>query len=108
LNADDAATLFDEHNADRARYRARVVFDSTFSGPAHARRLVDEALKADWPITVVHIDRRLEDAFLSMLERSRGEERMVGIEQMIHAHQGAAETAHSARGMREGLIACAI
>jgi hypothetical protein len=145
LNADDAAALFGEYNADRARYRvavhpaatwvrdelfrralaeapvddtrrvvftaggnavgkssalaysqarhwAHVVFDSTFSGPAHARHLVDKALAADWPITVVHIDRRLEDAFLSMLERSRREGRVVGIEQMIHSHRGAAET----------------
>ena len=176
LNADDAAPLFAECNADRARFRvavhpaatwvrdelfrpalaqtppdvtrrvvftagrnavgkssalaysqaghwAHVVFDSTFSSAAHARRLIDRALAADWPNTVVHVDRRLEDAFVSMLERARGEGRVVGIEQMIHSHRGAAETVggladgfrhhvrcdfrflvNSAKGIREGSI----
>jgi hypothetical protein len=145
LNADDAATLFGEYNADRARYRvavhpaatwvrdelfrralaappaedtdrvvftagsnaagkssaiaysqarqwAHVVLDSTFSDPAHARRLVDTVIAARWPITVLYIGRPLEEAFLSMLDRSRQEGRVVGIGQMIHSHRGAAET----------------
>ena len=145
LNADDAATLFNEYNGDRARYRvavhpaatwvrdelfrralaeipaedtgrvvftagsnaagkssaiaysearqwAHVVLDSTFSDPAHARRLVDAVLGARWPITVLYIGRPLEEAFLSMLDRSRQEGRLVGIGQMIHSHRGAAET----------------
>ena len=145
LNADDAATLFGEYNADRARYRvavhpaatwvrdelfrralaevpvgrrarvvftaggnavgkstalrfslaqtwAHVVFDSTFSNPAHARRMVDLVLTASWPITVMHVERPLGDALLSMLERGRIEGRVVSINQMIHSHRGAAES----------------
>jgi hypothetical protein len=114
LNADDAATLFDEYNQDRAKYRvavhsaatwirdelfrralaerapkgrnrvvftaggnaagkstaiaftrdgsgAQVVFDSTFSNPEHARRLVDQALAAKKRVTVLYVNRPLED-----------------------------------------------
>ncbi len=145
LNADDAATLFGEYNADRARHRvavhpaatwvrdelfrralaqtpvgrrgrvvftaggnavgkttalrfslahtwAHVVFDSTFSNPAHARRMVELVFAASWPITVMHVERPLGDALLSMLERGRIEGRVVSIDQMIHSHRGAAES----------------
>ena len=145
LNADDAATLFDEYNCDRAKYRvavhpaatwirdklfrralaefvpgrkarvvftaggnavgkstalgfsqarrwAHVVFDSTFSNADHARGLVEQVLAAGWRITVMHVDRPLGEAFLAMLDRSRQEGRVVGIEQMIHSHRGAAES----------------
>ena len=145
LNADDAATLFDEYNQDPAKYRvavhpaatwirdelfrralaerapegrnrvvftaggnaagkstaisftkdgsgAQVVFDSTFSNPGHAQRLVDQALAANKRITVLYVDRPLEDAFLGMLERARREGRVVTISQLIGSHQGAAES----------------
>jgi hypothetical protein len=145
LNADDAATLFDEYNRDPAKYRvavhpaatwirdelfrraiaerapegknrvvftaggnaagkstaisftqeesrAQVVFDSTFSNPEHAQRLVDQALAADKRITVLYVDRPLEDAFRGMLERAGREGRLVTISQLIGSHRGAAET----------------
>ena len=125
LNADDAATLFDEYNQDRTKYRvavhpaatwirdelfrgalaerapegrnrvvftaggnaagkstalaftkdgwgAQVVLDSTFSNPQHARRLVDQALAADKRITVLYVDRPLEDAFRGMRLQADG------------------------------------
>jgi hypothetical protein len=112
LNADNAATLLDEYNQNRAKYReavhpaatwirdelfrralevkaadernrvvftagsnaagkstalsftgervrAHVIFDSTFSNPMHARRLVDQALGAGKRITVLYIHRPL-------------------------------------------------
>jgi hypothetical protein len=144
LNADDAATLFDEYNGDRARYRvavhpaatwvrdelfrqrltaasgegayivftagcnaagktkvirssrvcksAHAVFDSTFSNLGHARRLVARALVANWRITVLHIDRPLDEALPGILERSRFEGRLVRIGQIVHSHRGAPET----------------
>ncbi len=148
LNADDAATLFDGYNQDRARYRvavhpaatwirdelfrralastvlkpaarvvftaggnavgkttalefsrarqfAHVVFDSTFSSPAHARSLVDRVLATGWPITIMHVDRPLDATLLAMLDRARTEGRLVRIEQIIHSHRGAAETVRS-------------
>jgi hypothetical protein len=151
LNADDAATLFDEYNADRARYRvavhpaatwirdelfrralgvrapqgrnrvvftagsnaagkstaiefsaartlAQCVFDSTLSNPEHAETLIRQALTADKRISIVHVNRPLDDALLGMLERGRHEGRVVTIEQMIRSHRGAAETVQSLWG----------
>jgi hypothetical protein len=145
LNADDAATLFDEYIQDPAKYRvavhtaatwirdelfrralaetaperrnrvvftsggnaagkstaisftkdgsgAQVVFDSTFSNPDHSRRLVDQALAAGKRVTVLYVDRPLEDAFHGMLERAGREGRVVTISQLIGSHRGAAET----------------
>jgi hypothetical protein len=145
LNADDAATLFDGYNKDRARFRvavhpaatwirdelfrrsiaepapagkqsvvftagsnaagkstalsftgvereALVVFDSTLSNPAHARTLIGQALAVCRPVTILYIDRPLDDALLATLERGRREGRLVTIEQLIHSHRGAAET----------------
>jgi len=145
LNADDAATLFDEYSQDRARYRvavhpaaisirdelfrralaesapegrnrvvftaggnaagkstaisftqeasrAQVVFDSTFSNWEHALSLVDQALAADKRVTVLYVNRPLEDAFLGMLDRAGREGRVVTISQLIGSHRGAAAT----------------
>ncbi|HXB69203.1 MAG TPA: zeta toxin family protein [Candidatus Acidoferrales bacterium] len=145
LNADDAATLFDEYNKDPAKYRvavhpaatwvrdelfsqalaaeapkgknrvvftaggnavgkstalavtgiakrAQVVFDSTFSNPEHAQRLVDQALGAVKTITVVFISRPLDETFRAMLDRARVQGRIVTIEQLIGSHRGAAQT----------------
>jgi hypothetical protein len=148
LNADDAATLFDEYNQDRAKYRVAVhpaavwirdelfrralrerapegknhvvfmaggnaagkstairythiaedsqaVFDSTFSNPVHARYLIDQALAADKRVTIVYVNRPLEDTLLGMLERSEREVRLVPIEQIVSSHRGSAETTRS-------------
>lgn len=142
LNADDAATLFEEYNQDREKYRvavhpaatwirdelfrralkeklpkersrvlftagsnaagkstalsftqeairAQAVFDSTFSNPAHARHLIDQALAAGKRITVLYVNRRLEETLLGMLERAGREGRVVTIDQMLNSHQGA-------------------
>jgi hypothetical protein len=144
LNADDAATLFDEYNQDRAKYReavhpaatwirdelferalartapkgrnrvvftaggnaagkstalavtpsakhAQVVFDSTFSNPEHARRLMDRALEAGKTVIVLHVSRPLEEIFPAMLDRAQREGRVVTIEQMIGSHRGSAQ-----------------
>jgi len=145
LNADDAATLFDEYNADRARYReavhpaatwirdelfrralaepapagrervffmaggnasgkstalavsgaaaeAHVIFDSTFSNPEHARRLVSQALAAGKLVGVFYVTRSLEEIFPAMLEGAQEQGRVVTIDQMINSHRGAAES----------------
>jgi hypothetical protein len=145
LNADDAATLFDEYNADPMKYRAavhraatwirdelfrraleenvpdekdrvaftagsnaagkstaiefsgagtqaQVVFDSTFSNPGHARRLVDQVLAAGRRVSILYIRRPLDDAFQGMLERAGKQKRIVTIQQLIGSDRGAAET----------------
>ena len=144
LNADEAATLFDEYNQDRAKYReavhpaatwirdelferalaetaseggnrvvftaggnaagkstalavtpsakdAQVIFDSTFSNPEHARRLMDRALQAGKTVIVMHVSRPLEEIFPAMLDRGQLEGRVVTIEQMIDSHRGSAQ-----------------
>jgi hypothetical protein len=133
LNADDAATLFDEYNQDPAQYRvavhpaatwirdelfqralavrapegrnrvvftaggnavgkstalavtgvakrAQAVFDSTFSNPEHAQRLMEQALGAGKTVTVLHVSRPLEEIFAAMLDRAQLEGRVVTIE----------------------------
>ena len=179
LNADDAATLFDEYNQDRAKYRvavhpaatwirdelfrralaetapegrnrvvftaggnaagkstalavtgsakhAQIVFDSTFSNPEHAKKLMDQALDSGKTVVVLHVSRRLEEIFAAMLDRAQSQGRVVTIEQLIGSHRGAAQTVrdlsqrfehirsvefvfidNSANGVREGSIALA-
>jgi hypothetical protein len=121
LNADDAATLFDEFNRDPAKYRvavhpaatwirdelfrralaaeapegknrvvftaggnaagkstalavsgaaerAQVVFDSTFSNPEHAKRLIEQPLGAGRTVTVLYVTRPLGEIFPAMLD----------------------------------------
>lgn len=145
LNADDAATLFEEYNRDPMQYRAavhraatwirdelfrraleenipdekdrvvftagsnaagkstalaftgadaqaQVVFDSTFSNPEHARRLVDQALAAGRRVSIIYIRRPLGDALRGMLERAAGQKRVVTIQQLVASDRGAAET----------------
>ena len=176
LNADDAATLFDEYNVDRAKYRvavhpaatwirdelfrralaetapegrnrvvftaggnaagkstalavtgiskrAQVVFDSTFSNPEHAQRLMEQALSAGKTVTVLHVSRPLDETFGAMLDRARLQGRVVTIEQLIGSHRGSAQAVrdisrefehnpgvafmfvdNSARGAHEGTI----
>jgi hypothetical protein len=145
LNADDAATLFDEYNRDPAKYRvavhpaatwirdelfrraiaerapegknrvvftaggnaagkstalavtgiarrAQIVFDSTFSNPEHARRLMEWALGAGKTVTVLHVSRPLEEIFEAMLDRAQLQGRVVTIEQLLGSHRGSAQT----------------
>jgi len=145
LNADNAATLFEEYNHDPARYRVAVhpaavwirdelfrraltltaarglnhiaftaganaagkttaisftataakslaVLDSTFSNPAHARRLIQQALDARKPITILYVFRPLLEALDGMLERSETEGRLVTVGQLINSAQGSAAT----------------
>jgi hypothetical protein len=176
LNADDAATLFDEYNRDPAKFRvavhpaatwirdelfqralavtapvgknrvvfmaggnaagkstalavtgiakrAQVVFDSTFSNPEHARRLMDQALGSFKTVAVLYVSRPLEEIFPAMLDRAQLQGRVVTIEQLVGSHRGAAQTVrdlsrefarnpdvefgffdNSANGTREGTI----
>jgi hypothetical protein len=145
LNADDAATLFDEYNSNPAKYwvavhpaatwirdellrralstvapagknrvvftaggnaagkitalavsgvakRAQVVFDSTFSNPEHAKRLIEQPLGAGKAVTVLYVTRPLGEIFRAMLDRAQQEGRVVTIEQLIGSHGGAAQT----------------
>ena len=179
LNADDAATLFDEYNRDRAKYRvavhpaatwirdelfrralaetapegrnrvvftaggnaagkstavavtgsakqAQVVFDSTFSNPEHAKKLMDQVLGSGKTVVVLHVSRRLDEIFAAMLDRAESQGRVVTIEQLIGSHRGSAQAVcdlsqrfehnpsvefvfidNSGSGAREGSIALA-
>jgi len=144
LNADNAATLFDEYNQDRARYREAVheaatwirdelfrraleqkvpdeinrvvftaggnaagkstalsfagmaaravaVFDSTFSNPHHAHRLVEQVLATGKGVTILYVTRPLEEILYAMLDRAEVEGRVVTLDQMIGSHRGAAQ-----------------
>ena len=144
LNADDAATLFDEYNQDRAKYRvavhpaatwirdelflralaesapegrnrvvftaggnaagkstalavtgsaeqAQIVFDSTFSNPEHAKKLMDQALGSGKTVVVLHVSRPLKEIFAAMLDRAQLQGRVVTIEQLIDSHRGSAQ-----------------
>jgi hypothetical protein len=71
---------------------ATVVVDSTLSNPTHAERLIQMALMAEWRITIVHIDRPVDDAFRGMLQRSRTEGRVVTIRQLMASQRGAVES----------------
>jgi hypothetical protein len=82
----------------RQRSRAQVIFDSTFSNPEQAGKLVGRALAADKRVTILYVNRPLVDAFLGMLERAEREGRVVTINQMIHSHQGAIQTVRSMWG----------
>ena len=179
LNADDAATLFDEYNQDPAKYRvavhpaatwirdelfqralaetasegrnrvvftaggnaagkstavavtgsakqAQVVFDSTFSNPEHAKKLMDRVLGSGKTVVVLHVSRRLDEIFAAMLDRAQSQGRVVTIEQLIGSHRGSAQAVrelsqrfehnpsvefvfidNSGSGAREGSIALA-
>lgn len=76
----------------QARHWAHVVFDSTFSSLPHARSVINNVRKAGWLITIMHVDRPLEETLLAMLDRARTQGRVVLIEQILHSHRGAAET----------------
>ena len=71
---------------------AQVVFDSTFSGPEHARRLTDQALAAGRDVTILYIRRPLVEAFYGMLQRAAKQKRVVAIHQLIGSDRGAAES----------------
>jgi hypothetical protein len=66
------------------------VFDSTFSNPEHARRLIELALGNGKTTTVHYVFRPLEETFRAMLDRAQLVGRVVTIEQLIGSHRGAA------------------
>jgi hypothetical protein len=76
----------------KERSRAQAVFDSTFSNPEHAGRLVDQVLAADKRVTILYIHRPLENAFHGMLDRASQQGRVVTIVQLINSHQGAIQS----------------
>jgi hypothetical protein len=69
---------------------SQVVFDSTFSNPEHAKRMMDQALGAGKTVIVLHVSRPLHEIFPAMLDRARTQGRVVTIEQLIGSHQGSA------------------
>ncbi len=72
--------------------RAQVILDSTFSNPAHAAALVNRALVAGKRVTILHVDRPLEDALIGMLERGRAVGRLVTVNQLIRSREGAVDS----------------
>jgi hypothetical protein len=70
--------------------QSQVVFDSTFSNPEHAKRMMDQALGAGKTVFVLHVSRPLDEIFPAMLDRARSQGRVVTIEQLIGSHQGSA------------------
>lgn len=81
---------------------AQIVFDSTFSNARHARRLVDHALAAGKAITILYVNRPLDDALMGTIERAETEGRVVTIDQSIKTQQGAAETVRGLWKVFEG------
>jgi hypothetical protein len=49
---------------------AQIILDSTLSNPGHAKRLVQLALAAGRAVTIVHVDRPLDEALAAMLDRA--------------------------------------
>ena len=91
-NASGKSTAID---LNAVRETAHVVFDSTFSNPAHARSLVDGALNAGKAISIFYVNRPLDDALDGMMDRADIEGRVVTIEQLIRSQRGAAATVRS-------------
>jgi|GEM_PF-3259157 len=75
-----------------AGHSAAAVLDSTFSNYEHAHGLIEQATNAGKKITVLYVNRPLDDALLAMLERARGEGRIVTLSQLTGSQRGAAET----------------
>jgi hypothetical protein len=106
--------------------QAQVVFDSTFSNPEHAKKLMDQVLGSGKTVVVLHVSRRLDEIFAAMLDRAESQGRVVTIEQLIGSHRGSAQAVcdlsqrfehnpsvefvfidNSGSGAREGSIALA-
>jgi len=66
--------------------------DSTFSNPEHASRLVEQARKMDKRISILYLNRPLDDALAPMLDRPGTEGRVVTPDQLINSQHRAAET----------------
>lgn len=71
---------------------AQIVLDSTLSNPEHADRLLGAALEAQKTVTVLYVNRPVDEALLGMIERARTDGRVVTIDQLIKSQRGAAET----------------
>jgi hypothetical protein len=69
--------------------REQVVFDSTFSNPEHAKRLIEQLLGAGRTVTVLYVTRPLGEIFPAMQDRAQQEGRVVTIDQLIGSHGGA-------------------
>jgi hypothetical protein len=76
----------------RAAEHSVAVLDSTFGNYEHAHRLIEQATKAHRKITILYVNRPLDDALLAMLDRAHGEGRVVTLSQLINSQRGAAET----------------
>ncbi len=71
---------------------AHVVFDSTFSNREHAAELIERALSAGKAVSILYVNRPLNDALEGMIGRAEIEGRIVTIEQLIKSQRGAAAT----------------
>lgn len=69
-----------------------AILDSTFSNHEHALSLVKQALRAGKRISILYVNRPLDDALAAMLNRARVEGRLVTLHQLINSQRGAAET----------------
>ena len=81
---------------------AAAVLDSTFSNYEHARVLVDQAASAGKRVTVLYVNRPLDDALMSMLDRAGTEGRVVTLNQLIESQRGAAGTVRKLWGTLGG------
>ncbi len=72
-----------------------AILDSTFSNHEHAFSLVEQARRAGKRISILYVNRPLDDALTAMLDRARVEGRLVTLNQLIDSQRGAAETVHA-------------
>jgi len=71
---------------------AAAVLDSTFSNERHATGLINLAINAGRHVTIIYVNRPLDDALNAMLERADVEGRVVTLHQLIESQRGAADT----------------
>jgi hypothetical protein len=86
---------------------AHAVFDSTLSNPDEARKLVNQTLAAGKGVHIYHV-RPLDETLYGMIERSKGEGRVVSIPQLLRSTQHSAATvwaiAESVRRRSPGVL----
>jgi hypothetical protein len=75
-----------------AMQTAHVVFDSTLTNPDYARRLIERVLESSKAVSILYVNRPLDDALEGMIERCRDEGRVVTIHQIIESQRLAATT----------------
>jgi hypothetical protein len=87
---------------------AHAVFDSTLSNPDEARKLVNQTLAAGKEVHIYHVSRPLDETLYGMIERSKGEGRVVSIPQLLRSTQHSAATvwaiAESVRRRSPGVL----